>query len=69
MTRTQLLWLNEVSKINLFSYIIYYLSCDFFVQFEHVLGILQIGLHPLLVLLVRDAEAVGHLDALLVGRT
>ncbi len=46
-----------------------YLCRDLLVEFEHVLGILEIGLHPLLVLLVRDAEAVGHLNALLVNGT
>ena len=36
------------------------------VQLEHLLGVDNVGLHPLLVLLVRDTEAVGDLYALLV---
>merc|ERR1719237_1878277 len=42
------------------------MGCHLSVELVHILGIDNICLHPLLVFLVRDAEAVGHLDTLFV---
>ena len=39
------------------------------VQLKHLLSIHYVSLHPLLILLMRDAEAIGDLHALLVNTT
>ena len=39
---------------------------NFLVELKHLLGVDNVGLHPLLVLLVGDTEAVGDLYALFV---
>ena len=43
-----------------------YLLSDLLVELKDILRVGQIRLDPLLVLLVRDAETVGHLYALLI---
>ena len=43
-----------------------FVGSNFLVELKHLLSVNDVSLDPLLVLLVRDTEAVGDLDALLV---